>query len=284
MRLGCREIVPRGLRLAAFYVAAAHVPDAAGTSPERVGDLPRPDRLETALPHNQQPVIHTMKLIRSVFRGLLAWTIFIFILGAIFALSPHAAEDVLGLLIVGLICGGLASLVRGSRNTPANGTDQHPLADSTPPVLHDVAHQIPGARGARMALALQNTDGPSSEAIAVSYRGETKAYVTRDTWQPVGEFAGLPTDDPEYRLVALMSVYAQNVLCGYGSDYTEQDAIAYALGELVPHEMLEHDILDPSRTATALRLPADVLTPRNLQALRAVINERNSTDPSNHAW
>ena len=74
------------------------------------------------------------------------------------------------------------------------------------------------------------------------------------------------------------------MLLGYDGDYTEQDAIAYALGELVPHELLEHDIPDPARTATALLLPADVLTPQNLQALRAVINERNNAEANQHDW
>ena len=87
------------------------------------------------------------------------------------------------------------------------------------------------------------------------FRGQIKAYVTRDSWHPVGDFAELGAEDPEYRLVALMSVYAQNVLIDPEGVYTEQDAIAYALGELVPHELLERDLPNPSHTAAALCLP-----------------------------
>ena len=135
-----------------------------------------------------------------------------------------------------------------------------------------------------MALDQEGARGTPPDAIAVRYGGQTKAYVTHDSWHPVGAFADLATDDPEYRLVALMSLYAQNVLLGYDGDYTEQDAIAYALGELVPHELLEHDIPDPARTATALLLPAEVLTPQNLQALRAVIRERNNAEAEQYDW
>lgn len=118
----------------------------------------------------------------------------------------------------------------------------------------------------------------------MGFRGQVKAYVTRDSWHPVGRFAELDVEDPEYRLVALMSVYAQSVLLGSDGVYTEQDAIAYALGELVPHELLEHDLPDPSHTAAALGIPADVLTPQNLQALRGAITERNDAQATTPDW
>jgi hypothetical protein len=121
------------------------------------------------------------------------------------------------------------------------------------------------------------------DSLAVCFRGQVKAYVTHDSWHPVGDFAELGADDPEYRLVALMSVYAQNVLLD-PEGYTEQDAIAYALGELVPHELLERDIPNPSHTADALCLPADVLTAQNLHALRAAITERNAAEGNTHDW
>jgi hypothetical protein len=123
-----------------------------------------------------------------------------------------------------------------------------------------------------------------AEALAVGFRGQVKAYVTRDSWHPVGRFAERDVEGPEYRLVALMSVYAQSVLLGSDGVYTEQDAIAYALGELVPHELLEHDLPDPSHTAAALGNPADVLTPQNLQALRGAITERNAAQATTPDW
>ena len=223
-----------------------------------------------------------MKLIRRILHGLLLSAVYIFILGAAFAKSLRLGEDLIGLLGFALVAGGAFALLRSPTSTPVSG--QRPAApDTTPPAAQPAADQIPGTRGARMALQRQGAPGTPPDAIAVRYRGQTKAYVTHDSWHPVGAFADLATDDPEYRLVALMSLYAQNVLLGYDRDYTEQDAIAYALGELVPHELLEHDIPDPARTATALLLPADVLTPQNLQALRAVIDERNNAE-AQHDW
>lgn len=225
-----------------------------------------------------------MKLIRSIIRGLLAWTVFMFVLGAIFALSPHAGEDIVGLLFVCFLCGGLVSLLRRPASNHAAQNDAPSAPHPSSSLAAPVGDQIPGSRGARMALGPPTAADTPPDAIAVSYRGETKAYVTTDTWQPVGAFAELTSADPEYRLVALMSVYAQQVLLGYESEYTEQDGIAYALGELVPHEILEHDIPDPSRTAAALRLPVDALTPQNLHALRAIINHRNEAEASTRDW
>ena len=224
-----------------------------------------------------------MKLIRRILRGLLLSAVYIFILGAAFAKSLRLGEDLIGLLGFAVVAGGAFAFLRSRASTPVI-EPQQPAAVTTPPAAQPAAEQIPGTRGARMAIDRQGAGGTPPDAIAVRYRGQTKAYVTHDSWHPVGAFADLATDDPEYRLVALMSLYAQNVLLGYDGDYTEQDAIAYALGELVPHELLEHDIPDPSRTATALLLPADVLTPQNLHALRAVINERNNAEANREDW
>jgi hypothetical protein len=220
-----------------------------------------------------------MKLIRHILRRLLLSAVYIFLLGAVFAKSIHFAEDLVGLLFFVLIAGGAVALLRRPASAPA-GKHQQPAADAAPPAVEPASQEIPGARGARMAIERQGAGGAPRDAIAVRYGGQTKAYVTRDSWHPVGEFADLASDDPEYRLVALMSLYAQNVLLGYDGEYTEQDAIAYALGELVPHELLEHDMPDPARTASALLLPTDVLTPQNLEALRAVISERNDAEAS----
>jgi hypothetical protein len=153
-----------------------------------------------------------------------------------------------------------------------------------PPVVDAAAAQIPGARGARIALGQHAAETTAPDALAVCFRGQIKAYVTGDSWHPVGAFAELGAEDPEYRLVALMSVYAQGVLLGSEGVYTDQDAIAYALAELVPHELLERQLPDPSHTATALCLPADVLTPQNLHALRAELTERNAAQAAAHDW
>lgn len=224
-----------------------------------------------------------MKLIRRILRGLLVSAVYIFILGAVFAKSLRLGEDLIGLVGFALVAGGAFAWLRNRTSAPVV-EEQQPPVDTTPPAAQPAASQIPGARGALMALDREGARGTPPDAIAVRYRGQTKAYVTHDSWHPVGAFADLATDDPEYRLVALMSLYAQNVLLGYDGDYTEQDAIAYALGELLPHELLEHAIPDPARTATALLLPPDVLTPQNLQALRAVIRERNNADAEQHDW
>ena len=125
---------------------------------------------------------------------------------------------------------------------------------------------------------------PRPPARWPGFRGQIKAYVAHDSWHPVGDFAELSADDPEYRLVALMSVYAQNVLLDPQWVYTEQDAIAYALAELVPHELLERDLPNPSHTAAALCLPADVLTAHNLHAHRAALTERNAAEINTHDW
>jgi hypothetical protein len=221
-----------------------------------------------------------MKFIRFIIRGLATWSLLLFLLGVAFAASPHAGEDVLGIVAFALVAGGVLSLFRRPADQP--GLQQNPQeapADPAPPVVVPTENPLPGARGARMAVALRAADTRAPEALVVSFRGQVKAYVTRDSWHPVGRFAELGVEGPEYRLVALMSVYAQSVLAGSDGVYTEQDAIAYALGELVPHELLEHDLPDPSHTATALGIPADVLTPQNLQALRAAITSATPPRP-----
>lgn len=226
-----------------------------------------------------------MKFIRFVIRSLLTWSLLLFALGAAFAASPHAAEDVLGLLAFGLVAGGgLSLLFRHPTNQPVGNQEVAAAADAAPLGADPDDREVPGARGARMALGQRPADAIAPEALAVSYRGQIKAYVTVDSWHPVGAFAELGIEDPEYRLVALMSVYAQSVLLGSEGVYTDQDAIAYALGELVPHELLERDLPDPSHTATALCLPADVLTPQNLHALRAAITARNAAQATAHDW
>jgi len=226
-----------------------------------------------------------MKFIRFIIRGLATWSLLLFLLGVAFAASPHAGEDVLGLLGFALVAGGAISLFRRPADQPpVQQNPQEAGAEPRPPVVVPTEDPLPGARGARMAVALRAADTTAPEALAVSFRGQINAYVTRDRWYPVGRFAELGVEDPEYRLVALMSVYAQSVLLDPDGVYTEQDAIAYALAELVPHELIEHDLPDPSHTAAALGLPADVLTPENLQALRAAITERNAAQATAPDW
>jgi hypothetical protein len=127
-----------------------------------------------------------------------------------------------------------------------------------------------------MALADKPVEDTPPGQLAVRFRGEVKAYVTREAWHKVGDFAELEETEPEYRLVANMAAYAMNILHGYGSDYTDQDAIVYAIGQLVPHEALERDMPDPAETALGLGIPADVLTPENLIALRQMLAARNA--------
>lgn len=218
-----------------------------------------------------------MKLIRFILRGLLTWSLLLFAPGAAFAASPRAGEDVLGLLAFVLLAGGAFSLLlRRPAAAPDSAPEAEAPADTGPPIVETATQHVPGTYGARMALSQQPAENARPDAIAVCFRGQLKAYVTPDSWHPVGAFAELGAEAPEYRLVALMSVYAQSVLLASVGVYTEQDAIAYALCELVPHELLEHDLPDPSHTAAALCLPADVLTRQNLHALRAALIERNA--------
>jgi hypothetical protein len=224
-----------------------------------------------------------MKLIRFIFKAVATWSLLLFLLGVAFAANPHAAENLLGLLVFGLIAGGLLSGLFGHSSAPAGDqSPQQPLVEAALAVVEPAAPPIPGARGARIALDQHPAGGTRPDSLAVCFRGQIKAYVTRDSWHPVGDFAELGAEDPEYRLVALMSVYAQNVLLRSEGVYTEEDAIAYALGGLVPHELLERDIPNPAHTAAALCLPPDVLTAQNLHALRAAITERNNDEVNTH--
>lgn len=153
-----------------------------------------------------------------------------------------------------------------------------PVAE--PPLVADQfdRQDIPGARGARMALAGNSVASTAPGAIAVSYEGVVKVYVTRAGWEPVGEFSDVGTDDPEYRLIAMMGVYAQNVLLGYEPEYTDADALAWALSQFVPLELLERDLPNPQQTATQLGLPVGVLAPENLRGLQAAIAARNAQE------
>jgi hypothetical protein len=225
-----------------------------------------------------------MKFIRFIFKAVATWSLLLFLLGVAFAANRHAVEDVLGLLGFGFIAGGFLSWLRGSPTASATDDPAHAPMEATPAIVEASRPPIPGARGARMALGQRPAGGTPPGSLAVCFRGQVKAYVTCDTWHPVGEFAELGAEDPEYRLVALMSVYAQNILQDAEGVYTEQDAIAYALGELGPHELLERDIPNPSHTAAALCLPADVLTAQNLNALRAAITERNAAEVNTRDW
>lgn len=221
-----------------------------------------------------------MKILRFIVRALITWSLLLFLLGMAFAAAPHATKDVLGLLVVAVVAGGIASLF--VRRPPATPSDAAPAARA--PAVSTVPEERAGARGARVALAQQNAAVTTPDTIAVCFRGQLKAYVTRDSWLPVGAFADLGPGQDEYGLIALMSVYAQSVLEDPGTVYTEQDAVVYALAEIVPHELLEHDMPNPHGTAAALGLPPDILTPQNLGALRAAIAERDAAQPAASEW
>jgi hypothetical protein len=225
-----------------------------------------------------------MKCIRFILKAVATWSLLLLLLGVAFATDRHAIEDVLGLLGFAFVAGGLLSLLRRSPNFSATDEPPPPPMEAAPAVVETPSPPIPGALGARMAPDQHRAGGTPPGSLAVCFRGQVKAYVTHDSWDPVGDFAELAAEDPEYRLVALMSVYAQNVLLEGEVVYTEQDAIAYALGELVPHELLERDIPNPAHTAAALGLPADILTAHNLHALRAALTERNAAQATTSDW
>jgi len=287
-----------------------------------------------------------MRLIRFLVRTFIAWTLFIFILGALFAglggQRSHLAVlvcDGLFLLAVGYGVARWSARRRARREAeqaaieaaaqpvfdaplgalsgqgvtavtvfigsqpgqiaavasevpadrvPFADVPALPVAEAAPvweaevvpeqPVVEYVPEDLPGSRGARMALAAHTVDGTPAGAIGVHYGGVLKAYVTRESWEQVGDFAELTPEDPEYRLVSLMSLYAQQVLLGYEAQYTDADGLAYALAELVPHEILERDISDPVETARGLRLPDDALAPENLRGLRVALAARNEAE------
>jgi hypothetical protein len=294
-----------------------------------------------------------MKLIRSLIRMFFAWTLFIFLLGGLFALlggqRSHPAIIACDIIfVVGFFFGVARWMGRRQARREAEAANVLPAVSPEPahmaggdsvtaitvfvrnetgqfsavaseipaervpfiqtpsPVLADATSyaiepsptydpaptaepdafsdldDMPGARGARMALSGYTSDATPPGAIAVSYHGETKAYVTRESWQQVGDFAAVDQDDPEYRLVAVMAVYAQNVLLGYETHYTDEDAIAFAIAHLIPHEMLERDIPNPQQTAREYGIPADVLSPEHLRSLRARLAARNDAATEAH--
>jgi hypothetical protein len=125
-----------------------------------------------------------MRFIRFIVRAAITWSLLLFVLGAAFAASPHGAEDLLGLIGFALLAGGVLSLFRRPAN--AAGTDQaaQAPADAAPPVVEAAAPQIPGARGARMALDQHPASGTPPDSLAVCFHGQVKAYVTRDSGIP----------------------------------------------------------------------------------------------------
>ena len=282
-----------------------------------------------------------MKLIRTLIRAFVTWSLFMFIVGgaAVGFGAPrnHLAEGVMDAVILAgiafasvrwygrrqqrratqlaaqaaeslpaaptslvptatgqdvtavtvFIGTGPGQIAAVANSMPASQTPLAPgmptaTATQSPASEPQPVDEIPGERGARLALnSGRRADTGAPSIITVTYRGEPKAYVTLDSWAPIGEFSELSPEDPEYRLVALMSVYAQNVLLGFETKYSEKDAIAHALGELMPHELLEQDLPEPVQTAQALRLPDDVLSPENVRALRGLIAERNAAEALN---
>jgi hypothetical protein len=266
-----------------------------------------------------------MSFIRRIIRAFLAWTMFMFILGALFAglggQRNHKAVllcDAIFLIGAGFVLArwlgrraarrdalaaeqllqqqaaeqqqqqSLATItvVIGDQQVPVTiiaGVSAHELpleADLQPQALYEPEplEDVPGLRGAQMALATHAAQSTQPGAIAVSYGGEIKAYVSRGGWELVGDFANTAPEDPVYRLVAVMAVYAQNVLLGFESEYTDADAMAYALGEFVPLEMLERGLPNPEQTAIEFGLPADVLRPQNLRGLSTAIAARNAAE------
>ncbi len=235
------------------------------------------------------PTTHStdpMRIIRFFIRAAFTMALLCFVLGMAVASDPHGLEDLAGMIGFALFAGGIVSQHRRRSGTP-EPEHQQPVAATPTAAVETVqadAYDLPGARGARMALAHQPADPTPPNMLAVAYQGETKAYVTVENWHPVGTFAELAPEDPEYRLVSLMSIYAQSVLAGPGAIYTEEDAIAYALGQLVPHALLERGIPNPAHAAEWLCIPVGVLTPQNLDALREAVAERNETQAQAHDW
>ena len=69
-----------------------------------------------------------------------------------------------------------------------------------------------------------------------------------------------PSGDPDLTFVLSMCFYARDVMTGeLPGPYSDDSARAYARAALIPDELLERPLADPTRTARALKVPVDEL-------------------------
>lgn len=74
------------------------------------------------------------------------------------------------------------------------------------------------------------------------------------------ELRGRPAGDPDLTFVLFMCCYARDVMTGeLPGRYSDDNARAYARAALIPDELLERPLADPTRTARALTVPVDEL-------------------------
>ncbi len=94
--------------------------------------------------------------------------------------------------------------------------------------------------------------------ILVTYEGAPAALVGVRRFSFLGEVRHLPPGHPVVRVVAYMAYYAQVVLSGELSDYTDRDAEMFARSALIDYEQLA---IRPGASAESLaahfRVPVD---------------------------
>jgi hypothetical protein len=94
----------------------------------------------------------------------------------------------------------------------------------------------------------------------ITYRGRVAACATTTRVFLADEMRHRPAADPELTFVLLMCCYARDVMTGELSGrYSDEKARAYARAALIPQELLERPLADPTRTAQALGVPVDEL-------------------------
>ena len=90
----------------------------------------------------------------------------------------------------------------------------------------------------------------------VIYRDQLVAYVTPDGFQLVAELRARPDRDPYRQFAHLMAKYALACLRGQLSwPYSDEDARMFARRQLVPRELQERPLSNPSRTALEIGVP-----------------------------
>lgn len=94
----------------------------------------------------------------------------------------------------------------------------------------------------------------------IRYRGRIVAWASATRFGLADDLAHLANGDPELTFVLLMCAYARDVINGrLPGPYTDDHARAYARAALIPAELLERPISNPTRTALALKIPVDEL-------------------------
>jgi hypothetical protein len=90
----------------------------------------------------------------------------------------------------------------------------------------------------------------------VIYRDQLVAYVTPDGFQLVAELRARPETDPYRQFAHYMAKYGLSCVRGQLSwGYSDEDARMFARCQLVPRELQERPLPDPSRTAFEIGVP-----------------------------